>query len=46
VCERDRERRRRAADGDYWSKPNRESIFAIVYDLMHEAKPGKYPRFM
>ena len=34
------------SDGDYWSKPNRESIFAIVYDLMHEAKPGKYPRFM
>jgi pyruvate/2-oxoglutarate/acetoin dehydrogenase E1 component/TPP-dependent pyruvate/acetoin dehydrogenase alpha subunit len=34
------------SDGDYWSKPNRESIFAIVYDLMHEAKPGKYPRIL
>ena len=34
------------SDGDYWSKPNRESIFTIVHDLMHEAKPGKYPRIM
>jgi 2-oxoisovalerate dehydrogenase E1 component len=34
------------SDGDYWSKPNRESIFAIVYDLMHEAKPGNYPRIL
>jgi pyruvate/2-oxoglutarate/acetoin dehydrogenase E1 component/TPP-dependent pyruvate/acetoin dehydrogenase alpha subunit len=27
------------SDGDYWSKPNRESIFAAVYGLVHEAKP-------
>ncbi|HVT43816.1 MAG TPA: thiamine pyrophosphate-dependent enzyme [Thermoanaerobaculia bacterium] len=33
------------SDGDYWSKPNRESVFTIVYDLMHEAMPAKYPRF-
>jgi pyruvate/2-oxoglutarate/acetoin dehydrogenase E1 component len=32
------------SDGDYWSKPNRETIFAGVYDLMHEANPRKYPR--
>ncbi|MGZ5444556.1 MAG: alpha-ketoacid dehydrogenase subunit alpha/beta [Thermoanaerobaculia bacterium] len=32
------------SDGDYWSKPNRESIFAGVYDLMHEANPRKYPK--
>ncbi|HWS72664.1 MAG TPA: transketolase C-terminal domain-containing protein, partial [Thermoanaerobaculia bacterium] len=34
------------SDGDYWSKPNRETIFKSVYDLMHEAMPGKYPRFL
>lgn len=32
------------SDGDYWSKPNRETIFAGVYDLMHETNPRKYPR--
>jgi 2-oxoisovalerate dehydrogenase E1 component len=31
------------SDGDYWSKPNRESIFEAVYALMHEAMPAKYP---
>jgi pyruvate/2-oxoglutarate/acetoin dehydrogenase E1 component/TPP-dependent pyruvate/acetoin dehydrogenase alpha subunit len=30
------------SDGDYWSKPNRESIFADVYALMAEANPRKY----
>jgi pyruvate/2-oxoglutarate/acetoin dehydrogenase E1 component/TPP-dependent pyruvate/acetoin dehydrogenase alpha subunit len=34
------------SDGDYWSKPNRESIFEVVYDLMHEADPRKYPRLL
>jgi pyruvate/2-oxoglutarate/acetoin dehydrogenase E1 component len=34
------------SDGDYWSKPNRESIFETVYDLMHEAQPGRFPRFL
>jgi pyruvate/2-oxoglutarate/acetoin dehydrogenase E1 component/TPP-dependent pyruvate/acetoin dehydrogenase alpha subunit len=33
------------SDGDYWSKPNVETIFETVYELMHEAVPGKYPRF-
>jgi len=32
------------SDGDYWSKPNRETIFAAVYELMREAMPRKYPR--
>jgi len=32
------------SDGDYWSKPNRETIFTGVYDLLHEANPRKYPR--
>lgn len=32
------------SDGDYFSKPNRESIFAAVYALMHEAAPRRFPR--
>ncbi|HJT17947.1 MAG TPA: thiamine pyrophosphate-dependent enzyme [Thermoanaerobaculia bacterium] len=31
------------SDGDYWSKPNRESIFAAVYDLIHESNPRLHP---
>ena len=31
------------SDGDYFSKPNRETIFRAVYDLMHEANPSRYP---
>lgn len=31
------------SDGDYWSKPNRESIFTQVYELLREANPRKYP---
>ena len=34
------------SDGDYWSKPNRESIFAAVYALMHDAAPARYPRVL
>lgn len=34
-----------ASDGDYFSKPNRESIFEAVYDLMHEADPASFPIF-
>jgi hypothetical protein len=33
------------SDGDYWSKPNVETIFETVYELMNEAAPGKYPMF-
>jgi 2-oxoisovalerate dehydrogenase E1 component len=33
------------SDGDYWSKPNLEQIFDAAYELMHEAKPDKYPLF-
>ena len=32
-----------ASDGDYWSKPNAEDIFEAIYDLMHEAEPGRFP---
>jgi pyruvate/2-oxoglutarate/acetoin dehydrogenase E1 component/TPP-dependent pyruvate/acetoin dehydrogenase alpha subunit len=33
------------SDGDYFSKPNRETIFEAVYELMQEANPRKYPIF-
>ncbi|MEJ2757041.1 MAG: thiamine pyrophosphate-dependent enzyme [Anaerolineales bacterium] len=32
-------------DGGYFSKPNRESVFEAVYDMMHEVNPGKFPTF-
>jgi pyruvate/2-oxoglutarate/acetoin dehydrogenase E1 component len=32
------------SDGDYFSKPSREEIFAAVYGLLHEAAPGRYPK--
>ena len=31
------------SDGDYWSKPNSESVFDAVYEMMHEVEPEKYP---
>jgi pyruvate/2-oxoglutarate/acetoin dehydrogenase E1 component/TPP-dependent pyruvate/acetoin dehydrogenase alpha subunit len=33
------------SDGDYWSKPNAETIFDAVYEMMNEVDPGKYPVF-
>ncbi|MEO9531513.1 MAG: thiamine pyrophosphate-dependent enzyme [Crocinitomicaceae bacterium] len=30
-------------DGDYFSKPNEETIFDAVYSLMSEADPAQYP---
>lgn len=33
------------SDGDYWSKPNVESIFNAVYEMMHEVDPQRYPLF-
>jgi len=33
------------SDGDYWSKPNVESIFEAIYRLMNEVDPKKYPIF-
>jgi len=32
-------------DGDYFSKPNVETVFETVYDLMNEADPAAYPIF-
>jgi pyruvate/2-oxoglutarate/acetoin dehydrogenase E1 component/TPP-dependent pyruvate/acetoin dehydrogenase alpha subunit len=31
------------SDGDYWSKPNPETAFDTVYELMHEVHPQHYP---
>ena len=33
------------SDGDYWSKPNVETVFKAVYDIMNEVSPGDYPIF-
>ncbi len=32
-----------SSDGDYFSKPNAETIFDAVYNLMREAYPSKFP---
>jgi 2-oxoisovalerate dehydrogenase E1 component len=32
------------SDGDYWSKPNAETVFDTVYALMHEVDPKRYPQ--
>jgi 2-oxoisovalerate dehydrogenase E1 component len=31
------------SDGDYWSKPNVETVIETVYALMHESNPRRYP---
>lgn len=33
------------SDGDYWSKPNAESVFDVVYEMMNEVDPNQYPSF-
>jgi transketolase len=32
-----------ATDGDYFSKPNTEDVFDIVYQMMNECDPEKFP---
>lgn len=34
------------SDGDYWSKPNAETIFDTVYEMMHEVDPQQYPEIL
>jgi pyruvate/2-oxoglutarate/acetoin dehydrogenase E1 component/TPP-dependent pyruvate/acetoin dehydrogenase alpha subunit len=34
------------SDGDYWSKPNTEQIFDLVYEMMHEVDPSSYPKLI
>jgi len=31
------------SDGDYWSKPNAETVFDTAYEMMHEVDPGMHP---
>jgi pyruvate/2-oxoglutarate/acetoin dehydrogenase E1 component len=31
------------SDGDYWSKPNPESVFRAAYQMMREARPAGFP---
>jgi pyruvate/2-oxoglutarate/acetoin dehydrogenase E1 component len=31
------------SDGDYWSKPNMETVFDAVYEMMNEVDPAAYP---
>lgn len=31
------------SDGDYWSKPNAETVFDAVYEMMNEVDPGQFP---
>jgi len=33
------------SDGDYWSKPNAETVFDAVYEMMNEVDPSRYPAF-
>ncbi len=33
------------SDGDYFSKPNSDDVFRVIYEMMSEADPGKYPMF-
>jgi pyruvate/2-oxoglutarate/acetoin dehydrogenase E1 component/TPP-dependent pyruvate/acetoin dehydrogenase alpha subunit len=34
------------SDGDYWSKPNAETIFDAAYEMMHEVDPASYPKIL
>ena len=31
------------SDGDYWSKPNAETVFDAAYEMMREVDPATYP---
>jgi pyruvate/2-oxoglutarate/acetoin dehydrogenase E1 component/TPP-dependent pyruvate/acetoin dehydrogenase alpha subunit len=31
------------SDGDYWSKPNSETVFDMVYEMMYEVNPNRFP---
>ena len=34
------------SDGDYWSKPNAETVFDTAYEMMHEVDPSRYPKIL
>jgi pyruvate/2-oxoglutarate/acetoin dehydrogenase E1 component len=33
-----------STDGDYFSNPNAEDVFEVVYHMMHESDPARYPK--
>jgi len=33
-----------SSDGDYFSNPNAEDVFDVIYNMMHEYLPAKYPK--
>ncbi len=33
-----------STDGDYFSNPNAEDVFDLVYNMMHEYNPGAFPK--
>jgi pyruvate/2-oxoglutarate/acetoin dehydrogenase E1 component/TPP-dependent pyruvate/acetoin dehydrogenase alpha subunit len=33
-----------STDGDYFSKPNIDTVFEKAYEIMHESNPEKYPK--
>ena len=33
------------SDGDYWSKPNAETVFDTIYAMMNEVDPSSFPAF-
>jgi 2-oxoisovalerate dehydrogenase E1 component len=34
------------SDGDYWSKPNAETVFDAVYEMMNEVDPAVNPKIL
>jgi pyruvate/2-oxoglutarate/acetoin dehydrogenase E1 component len=34
------------SDGDYWSKPNSETVFDAVYEMMYEVDPNQFPKII
>ncbi len=32
------------SDGDYFSKPSSDDVYDVVYEIMHETNPTKFPR--
>ncbi len=34
------------SDGDYWSKPNAETVFDAVYEMMNEVDPASFPKIL
>ena len=33
-----------SSDGDYFSNPNAEDVFEVIYNIMHEADADKFPK--